>query len=197
MKVLRRVLIWLYFLPSNTINAIRFTLHGIEFGSGLQTKGKIHLKVKGKVRLGSNVRINSSPSSNPIGGGERTIFQVFRGGTLTIGDNVGISNVAITAAESVSIGSHVRIGAGACIFDTDFHSLDPLQRANRRFGVAEVVNTRPVVINDYVFIGARSMILKGSTIGKNAVIGAGSVVTGAVPENQIWAGNPARFIRNL
>lgn len=53
------------------------------------------------------------------------------------------------------------------------------------------------MICDNVFIGAKCIILKGVTIGENSVIGAGSVVTKNVPANQIWAGNPAKFIKNV
>ena len=56
---------------------------------------------------------------------------------------------------------------------------------------------KPVAICDNAFIGAKSIILKGVTIGENSVIGAGSVVTKSVPANQIWAGNPAKFIREI
>ena len=55
----------------------------------------------------------------------------------------------------------------------------------------------PVVIGDNVFIGAKCIILKGVIIGENSIVGAGSVVTKSIPANQIWAGNPARFIRNV
>ncbi|WP_212635306.1 acyltransferase [Pseudozobellia thermophila] len=54
-----------------------------------------------------------------------------------------------------------------------------------------------MVIKDRAFIGAYSIILKGVTIGENAIVGAGSVVTKSVPDNQIWAGNPAKFIRSI
>jgi acetyltransferase-like isoleucine patch superfamily enzyme len=54
-----------------------------------------------------------------------------------------------------------------------------------------------VIIEDNVFIGAHSTILKGVTIGKNSVIGACSVVTKNIPPNEIWAGNPAKFIKFL
>ncbi|MEI3417887.1 MAG: DapH/DapD/GlmU-related protein [Blautia sp.] len=55
----------------------------------------------------------------------------------------------------------------------------------------------PVVIKNGVFIGANSIILKGVTIGEKAIIGAGSVVTRSIPDGEIWAGNPARFIRKI
>jgi acetyltransferase-like isoleucine patch superfamily enzyme len=49
----------------------------------------------------------------------------------------------------------------------------------------------PVVINDYAFVGRRSLILPGCNIGKCAVLGAGSVLTKNIPDNEVWAGNPA------
>ena len=52
-------------------------------------------------------------------------------------------------------------------------------------------------IENNVFIGANSMILKGVKIGDRSIIGAGSVVTKNVPSDQIWAGNPAKFIREI
>ena len=93
------------------------------------------------------------------------------------------------------LGNNVKIGGGVCIYDTDFHSLDPVIRRS-----SEDLKNRAeksVVIDNDVFIGAKSIILKGVTIGENSVIGAGSVVTKSVPANQIWAGNPAKFIRSI
>lgn len=54
-----------------------------------------------------------------------------------------------------------------------------------------------VTIEHDAFIGAGCIILKGVTIGACSIVGAGSVVTKNVPANQIWAGNPAKFIRNI
>lgn len=78
----------------------------------------------------------------------------------------------------------------------DFHSLDPADRRDgRRDDVA--VAARPVHIGDDVFVGANSIIPKGTTIGDRAIIGAGSVVCGRGPAAEIWAGNPARRVRRL
>lgn len=57
--------------------------------------------------------------------------------------------------------------------------------------------TKPVTIKENAFIGAHSTILKGVTIGKNSIIGACSVVTKNVPDNEIWAGNPAKFVKKI
>ena len=57
--------------------------------------------------------------------------------------------------------------------------------------------TSPVIIKDGAFIGAHSIILKGVIIGEKSIVGAGSVVTKSIPDGEIWAGNPAKFIRKI
>ena len=149
----------------------------------------------GKFSIGKNFAMNNGIKGNPIGCYERCTFFVDRGAVLTIGDNVGMSQAALICHKSITIGNNVKIGGGVCIYDTDFHSLDPVIRRS-----SEDLKNRaekPVVIGNDVFIGAKSIILKGVTIGENSVIGAGSVVTKSVPANQIWAGNPAKFIRSI
>ena len=88
------------------------------------------------------------------------------------------------------------IGAGCKIYDTDFHPKEPVFRYGEDADISKTT-TKPILIEDGVFIGGHSIILKGTHIGKNSIIGAGSVVTGEIPPNQIWAGNPARFIRKI
>lgn len=191
-NMIKRILRFFYYLPSNCINRTCYAFKGISVGKSHETKGRLCIKNKGTITIGDRVRINSKGSANPIGGGERTYFQVLSGGKLVIGNDVGMSNCAITSMNSVSIGNFVRIGAGVKIYDTDFHSLNPFERTAK----PEIPNvaTKPIVIEDYAFIGAGSCILKGVTIGKYSVIGAGSVVTKDVPQGEIWAGNPAKKI---
>ena len=191
-QMIKRILRFFYYLPSNFSNRIRYALNGVSLGKNHESKGRLCIKNKGTITIGDSVRINSKGSVNPIGGGERTYFQVLKGAKLTIGNHVGMSNCAITAAESVTIGNFVRIGAGVKIYDTDFHSLNPFERTAK----PEIPNvmTKPIVIEDYAFLGAGCYILKGVTVGKYSIVGAGSVVTKDIPQGEIWGGNPAKKI---
>lgn len=106
---------------------------------------------------------------------------------LIVGDDVGMSGASVVAATSVSIGDQVLLGADVLITDTDFHPVAPPRRRWSREGVG----SSPVVIGSNVFVGARAMVLKGVTIGNDAVVAAGSIVTSDVPAGTIVAGVPA------
>jgi acetyltransferase-like isoleucine patch superfamily enzyme len=112
---------------------------------------------------------------------------------LIIGNNVGISGGGVCAANEVRIGNNVMLGANAFVTDTDFHSLKP---ENRRFST-QGIETGRTVIEDNVFVGMNTLVLKDVTIGRNSVIGAGSIVTGDIPPDVVAAGIPARVIRSL
>ena len=85
------------------------------------------------------------------------------------------------------------IGSGCIITDTDSH---PIRWQDRLDNPNSTVS-KPIVIEDNVFIGARSIILKGVTIGFGSVVGAGSVVSKDVPKNVIVCGNPAKIVKHL
>lgn len=87
--------------------------------------------------------------------------------------------------ENITIGYHVHITTGVVILT---HSLDT--KVN---GI--VWRPNHVVIGDHCFIGARTIICSEVKIGNNSIVGAGSVVTKSIPNNEIWAGNPAHFIK--
>ena len=149
----------------------------------------------GKMSIGKNFAMNNGIKYNPIGCSQPCTFFVDRNAILKIGDNVGISQTALVAIDNITIGDNVKIGGGVCVYTTDFHSLDSLIRKSKDDMKNRV--KKPVVIKDNAFIGAHTIILKGVSIGENSIVGAGSVVTKSIPDNQIWAGNPARFIRNV
>ncbi len=139
--------------------------------------------------------MNNGMKGNPIGCFNKCTFFVDRNATLKIGNNVGISQTALIAIEEINIGNNVKIGGGSYLYTSDFHSLDPIIRNSKEDLVKR--KSAPIILEDNVFIGAHSIILKGVHIGKNSIIGAGSIVTKSIPANQIWAGNPARFIKNI
>ena len=91
----------------------------------------------------------------------------------------------------IKIGADGLFGANVEIFDSDFHDLHPERRHD---GDQRML---PIEIGDNVYVGMGVKILKGASIGRDSVIGAGSVVTGAIPAGVIAAGKPARVIREL
>ena len=90
----------------------------------------------------------------------------------------------------VQIGSNVMFGPRVNVF-TDSHPLDPIVRTRK------LVYGKPVIIGDRVWIGGGAILCPGVQIGKDSVIGAGSVVTHDIPPRTVAAGNPCRVIRKL
>ena len=171
-------------------------LNGANVGKGLDVKGFIKVIVtrRGKLQIGKNLHINSGNNFNIIGRQQKNTFWIE--GILTIGNNVGMSSSAIICKYIINIGDNVTIGGNTVIYDTDFHSLNPLDRQNKTH---DKLNAKklPVIIQNNVFIGAHTTILKGVTIGENSIIGACSLVSKSIPANEIWAGNPAIFLKKL
>jgi acetyltransferase-like isoleucine patch superfamily enzyme len=137
--------------------------------------------------------INSDFVSNMVGLYQRTIIVARYGGRVSIGSGCGISGSTIYAMNEINIGDNVLIGGNCKIIDNDFHPLRASQRIDQK---VEDIKKRPIIIGDGCFIGANSIILKGTTLGKNCVVGAGSVVSGSFPDNVVIAGNPAKVIKS-
>ena len=145
-----------------------------------------------QIEIGKNVTVNSGKKYNIIGGDTKTIIRTINDGKIFIGNNVGISNSAIVSLKSITIEDNVLIGGGVKIYDNDFHPLEYNARKQNDFGK---IKAAAITIKEGAFIGAGTYILKGVTIGERAIIGAGSVVTKNIPPDEIWAGNPAIYIR--
>ena len=114
--------------------------------------------------------------------------------SIVIGDHVGMSGGSLCAQRGIRIGAGCLLGANVMIVDTDFHPLAPQRR---RYASPTEVCAAEVVIGEDVFLGSNVTVLKGVHIGRNSVIGAGSLVTKSLPENCIAAGNPCRVLRML
>ena len=168
---------------------------------GVELRGKVSIFGKpiisrwgnGTIVIDDGVTLDSDSRNNYVGIIHPCKFAV--GGDLYIGKDSGLSGTLIYCKKSVTIGSHVGIGANVMIYDTDFHPVNPYERIVTNSD--NDIQCKPVQIDDYVWIGANTMILKGVHIGRGSVIGAGSVVTSDVPELAVYAGNPARFIKNV
>lgn len=186
---LRRIMSW-------PMTRLIFALAGVKWGRGWKFYGVPILQKhrRSTLIIGDDLSLRSIPHSNALGPFHAVILSTRRpGAQLTIGCGFGMTGGTICAEQSITIGDHVWVGGNCTITDTDFHPLDLERRLSHPLDGA----TAPVVIEDGVFIGMQSLILKGVRIGARSVIGAGSVVTRDIPPGVIAAGNPAKVIRPL
>lgn len=118
-------------------------------------------------------------------------FRCDYGYNIFLGDNFYANyNLIILDCAPVTIGDNVMIGPNVSLF-TAGHPVHPEPR------IAGWEFAKPINIGDNVWIGGHSVINPGVTIGKNSVIGSGSVVTKDIPDNVVAAGNPCRVIREI
>jgi len=110
-----------------------------------------------------------------------------RGGRLIFGNNVFLNQgVRIACSSEISIGDNALIGDETVILDNDYH------------GVANSpAKAAPVRIESDVWLGTRVIVLRGVTIGRGSVVGAGAVVTRSIPPFVFAAGVPAQVIKSL
>jgi acetyltransferase-like isoleucine patch superfamily enzyme len=121
---------------------------------------------------------------------------------LRVGNYCYAANMIVLAEDDIRIGDRVFIGFNVAIADTDFHPLDPAIRLLDAIAVSPLgagrprppVATAPVIVEDDVYIGPNSVILKGVTIGAGSFIEPGSVVTRDIPPRSRVLGNPAQVI---
>ncbi|EKD32651.1 MAG: 4Fe-4S ferredoxin iron-sulfur binding protein [uncultured bacterium] len=112
------------------------------------------------------------------------------GGKLTLEDKVFISNdVNIICHKEIHIGRECTIATGVLMRDSDGHAIST-------DGTPPTIQMKEIKIGENVWVGAKSIILKGVNIGDGAVIAAGGVVTKSVEPKTLVGGNPARTITN-
>jgi acetyltransferase-like isoleucine patch superfamily enzyme len=174
---------------SSIICNVIIRIKGIHLGKNCSFFGlpKFYRTENSKIKISDRCSFRSRKTSNLIGIDRPCILSTLvPGAELIIGENCGFSGTVIGAFKSVRLGNNVRCGANTLITDSNWHLDDP------RSGYP-----KEIVINDNVWLGAGSTVLKGVEIGENSVIGAGSVVTKNIPANVIAAGNPCRVIRAI
>jgi acetyltransferase-like isoleucine patch superfamily enzyme len=129
-------------------------------------------------------------------------FAVGEDAELRIGDYCYFTNAVLLCELRVEIGNYVTIGWNSTIADSDFHPIAPAQRLEDAIACSPggkglrrpPVVCKPIIIEDYVWIGPSATILKGVRLGRGCVIEPGSVVTHDVPAQARVLGNPAQII---
>lgn len=157
--------------------------HGVSIHKSIELTGRTDIQAWLKFNAGSVIERDctiwcaAEPDSEP---------------SIITGTNVFVGrNTYLGAWKPISIGSDTLIGAYCYITS-----------GNHRFAASDLpvriqgYEGEPITIGRNVWLGAHVIVLPGVTIGDNAVIGAASVVTGSIPEAEIWAGVPARRIRS-
>lgn len=164
--------------PLEFLRGLWFSRRMTEHGIILVTGGRPRPKVFNK---GGSLLVGSCQFY------EGVRLEIGRGAVLKIGHGTYINrNTVVVAEERVEIGRECHISWDVVIMDSDLH---PVRGAE--------MNNRPVIIEDNVWVGCRCIILKGVTIGKGAIIAAGSVVTKSIPPGAVAGGVPARVLTML
>lgn len=169
--------------------------YGVQIGKGCRfwNRSVIIMQNGAVISIGDRCIFRSDRSSNLIGVKHPCILSAHASDTLvSIGNDCAFSGVSIGALESITIGNNVQVGADTLITDSDWHTMDSADRDNQN-----MIRKAPVVIGDNVWIGSSCIILKGVTIGRNTVVGSGSIVTASLPPDTVCGGNPCKVIRNL
>lgn len=148
-----------------------------KLGTIVITKQKPKIINKGRIEIGNAVSIWSNIT--------KTRISVHRGGTVIIGNNNFINGAIISAVNKIVIGDNCKFGPFSMILDSDFHEIQDHHLKGK---------SSEVIIEDNVWIGAKTTILKGVRIGTGSVVAIGAVVTKDVPPNSVVAGVPAKVI---
>ena len=178
---------------------------------------KKYAEIGDSIDIGINLRVDNPPhhKSKLLTVGDGCIINanfVFESGNgnVVIGDNTFIGGCTIISHNNIIIGNFVQIAWGTYLYDHNAHSTDLRLRRNdilneyKSLSIGNndtankdwsIVKSRPIIVEDDVWIGMNALILSGVSIGRGSVVGAGAVVRKSVPPFCIVMGNPARVVK--
>ena len=152
-------------------------------GTRVRLRGRPKVTNLGRMTIGDRVQLVSTIATLELVSD--------REGLLEIGERTLVNfGCSLVATDHVQIGAHCHIGPYTMMLDNDYHRVEPERRLERP-------PSKPIIVGENVWIGARVIVMSGVTIGKDSCVGAGSVVTSDVPPRSLVAGVPARFIKEL
>jgi len=176
------------YLPKYIVSILKLKFYGVQYGKGFRGNSILLLN-KGSISLGKNVSLNSYPDGILNLSGIKTYTENAK---VTIGDDCIINGTMIYCVDEVIIGKTCMFGPGTKIVDNDSHRISISIEERRKPPVS-----KPIIIKDNVWIGMDCLILKGVTIGENAIVAARTIVTKDVLPNTLVGGNPTRVIKNI
>ncbi len=180
----------------------RSYIHWLSGKSNIDIKGKVIINGRPliDIRRGSNLYIGDGVTLNSKNKGYHInmhspvkLFADRPDAKIRIGDKTRIHGACIHAYQSIAIGNNCLIAANCQIFDGNGHDLSFPAVEDR---INTTGSSKPIVIEDNVWIGANSIVLPGVTIGRGSVISANSVVTKDIPPMVVAGGNPAVIIKD-
>ncbi|WP_294819438.1 acyltransferase [uncultured Flavobacterium sp.] len=168
-------------------------LKNIHIGNNVRIDYHTKIYNKGqKIVIGDKVYLRSKDKGYQAGMPFPTTLLIdVKNAEITIGKNCRINGAYIHAQKGIRIGDNCVIASGVNILDSNGHELYSADRTVGRDKPEEII------LGDNIWIGLNAIILKGTTIGKNSVVSAGSIVKGSFPENSLIAGNPAKVVKTL
>ncbi len=163
------------------VNARIRLRHATSLGRRVRLQGNPVVSNAGRMTIGEQTRLVSTVA--------RLELVTLPSGHLEIGDNVFVNyGTSLVSSAHVKIGNDCLIGSHVMVMDCDFHRVEDK---------AWDTTGRPIVIEDRVWLGNRSMVLKGVRVGHDAVVAAGAIVTHDVPPRSLVAGVPAKVVRRF
>lgn len=163
----------------------------LEISKGVKFNQLVEFYGKGTIKIGEGSFLGYRIGGN-FKGGICEIQTREKNAIIKIGKNLAANNnLYICARKSIKIGNDVLIGKNVTILDHNAHGVDPRERRSNPGTPSDIE------IKDNVWLGNDITILPGTIIGKNSIVGVGSVIKGKFPENVIISGNPAKIIKKI
>lgn len=169
-------------------------IHGVN-SRKVKVFGYPRISNEGKIILSEGVELHSTNAYYVTSGFvPNCLLKTYHGAEINIGKNVQLNGTTIISAKKVVIGDNTLLGSNCIIMDTNIHPTDPFFR---REVVSKHTSSKEIIIGKNVWLGVNVIIMKGVHIGDNSIIGAGSVLTCDVAKNSIFAGNPAKLVKQI
>jgi len=167
----------------SVIRARWYLRHADQIGTRVRLNGRPRVINLGEMRIGQRVRLDSTTATLEL------VSEA--GGLLDIEERVFLNfGCSLAATKLIRIGALSQLGPHCMLMDNAYHHVEP----DKRFVRPE---SKPIILERNVWLGARTIVLPGVTIGEDSCVGAGSVVTKDIPPRTFATGVPARPIRSI